>query len=139
MSRNIILRSLKTKKKFKRLVRFLVFLFFVFWCFFGFWVVLWFLGGVWSFGVYVSLHVSDIFHCFGAQTCAFVAQQTELARRARFRPLTGGGHLAPLSDGTGGGMGGGREGGSNGQVYCDSKFALVAFPLANPKGQRCVP
>ena len=142
MSRNIILRSLKTKKKFKRLVRFLVFGFFGFLGVFGFCVVLWFVGGgVWSFGVYVSLHVSDIFHCFGAQTCAFVAQQTELARRARFRPLTGGGggHLAPLSDGTGGGMGGGREGGSNGKVYCDSKFVLVAAPLANPKGQRCVP
>merc|ERR1712102_208083 len=50
-----------------------------------------------------------------------------------------GGILAPLSDGTGGGMGGGREGGSNGKVYCDSKFVLVAAPLANPKGQRCVP
>ena len=63
----------------------------------GFWLLVGFvvLGGVWSFGVYVSLHVSDIFHCFGAQTCAFVAQQTELARRARFRPLGGGAFGAP--------------------------------------------
>ena len=132
----------ENKKEIQKARAFFGFLFFWFFgCFlvFGWFCGFW--GGVWSFGVYVSLHVSDIFHCFGAQTCAFVAQQTELARRARFRPLTGGGggHLAPLSDGTGGGMGGGREGGSNGQVYCDSKFALVAFPLANPKGQRCVP
>merc|ERR1711923_32412 len=36
-------------------------------------------------------------------------------------------------------MGGGREGGSNGKVYCDSKFVLVAATFTNPKGHIFVP